>query len=181
MYGAPLSVMWEVVRTKSVEFMPLPLSAMSFLNSAVWSLYGFYVQDSYIAMPNNLGTVLTVAQVRWRPKGFFFKLPLESVAWSCALRHYPVPYLFNLHALVLNPFARRVAVGALHIVPPWWALKWDVQQACEFRFRWNWRPTSAAKFIDTENFLMCFVGWDVRITARLKRALLSIKVCHAAS
>jgi len=42
MYGAPLSVMWEVVRTKSVEFMPLPLSAMSFLNSAVWSLYGFY-------------------------------------------------------------------------------------------------------------------------------------------
>ena len=64
MYGAPLSVMWEVVRTKSVEFMPLPLSAMSFLNSAVWSLYGFYVQDTYIGMPNNLGTVLTVAQVR---------------------------------------------------------------------------------------------------------------------
>jgi solute carrier family 50 protein (sugar transporter) len=45
MYGAPLSVMMEVIRTKSVEFMPLPLIAMSFLNSAVWTLYGLYVQD----------------------------------------------------------------------------------------------------------------------------------------
>jgi len=67
MYGAPLSVMMEVIRTKSVEFMPLPLIAMSFLNSAVWTLYGLYVQDPYLGVPNCLGLMLSTAQVLHLP------------------------------------------------------------------------------------------------------------------
>ena len=63
MYASPLSVMWEVIRTKSVEFMPLPLSAMTFVNCTVWTAYSFYVQDVYLGVPNALGVVLSTAQV----------------------------------------------------------------------------------------------------------------------
>jgi solute carrier family 50 protein (sugar transporter) len=68
MYAAPLGVMRQVLRTKSVQFMPLPLSAMSFVNCVVWSVYSFYVQDVYIGVPNYLGVLFTAAQVCAREK-----------------------------------------------------------------------------------------------------------------
>ena len=37
-----------VLRTRSVEFMPLPLSLMGFACSAVWTVYGVYVRDAFV-------------------------------------------------------------------------------------------------------------------------------------
>ncbi|EFH69935.1 hypothetical protein ARALYDRAFT_890707 [Arabidopsis lyrata subsp. lyrata] len=40
MYASPLSVMKMVIKTKSLEFMPLLLSVAGFLNAGVWTIYG---------------------------------------------------------------------------------------------------------------------------------------------
>ncbi|KAJ1377119.1 SWEET sugar transporter [Sesbania bispinosa] len=44
MYGSPLVVMKKVIQTKSVEFMPLPLSLCTFLASALWLTYGILIR-----------------------------------------------------------------------------------------------------------------------------------------
>ncbi|CAI5997629.1 unnamed protein product [Closterium sp. NIES-65] len=48
MYASPLDIMRTVVRTKSVEFMPLLLSLCCFLNGIAWTAYGTYTMDIYI-------------------------------------------------------------------------------------------------------------------------------------
>eukprot|EP00271_Cylindrocystis_brebissonii_P014574 TRINITY_DN35956_c0_g1_i1.p1 TRINITY_DN35956_c0_g1~~TRINITY_DN35956_c0_g1_i1.p1 ORF type:complete len:267 (-),score=27.01 TRINITY_DN35956_c0_g1_i1:1399-2199(-) len=63
MFGAPLSSLAVVIRTLSVEFMPLPLSLMGFACSTVWTLYGIYVQDQYVIVPNLFGMALGLVQL----------------------------------------------------------------------------------------------------------------------
>ena len=63
MYASPLSVMGQVIRTRSVEFMPLPLTIMMLLNCTAWSSFCFYVGDLFIGVPNYIGIVLSIAQV----------------------------------------------------------------------------------------------------------------------
>ncbi|GJP46350.1 hypothetical protein CLOM_g5649 [Closterium sp. NIES-68] len=63
MFGAPLSSLSVVLRTRSVEFMPLPLSLMSFVCSTSWLAYGVYVQDTYVIVPNALGSLLGIIQL----------------------------------------------------------------------------------------------------------------------
>ncbi|OAE19864.1 hypothetical protein AXG93_1130s1170 [Marchantia polymorpha subsp. ruderalis] len=63
MYAAPLSVMRVVIKTKSVEYMPLPLSVMVLLNSAAWSAYALLKKDIYIMIPNFFGVVLGIGQL----------------------------------------------------------------------------------------------------------------------
>ncbi|BBN20281.1 solute carrier family 50 (sugar transporter) [Marchantia polymorpha subsp. ruderalis] len=48
MYVSPLSVMRLVIKTRSVEFMPLLLSVCVFLNSTVWTGYGIMAKDIFI-------------------------------------------------------------------------------------------------------------------------------------
>ena len=55
MYGAPLAIMREVVRTKSVRFMPFLLTLTVFLSSVAWLGYGTYVGDVFISIPNACG------------------------------------------------------------------------------------------------------------------------------
>ncbi|KAG9454634.1 hypothetical protein H6P81_007538 [Aristolochia fimbriata] len=62
-YLAPLSVMAMVIRTKSVEFMPLSLSLTSFLNAICWTAYALLRFDLFITIPNGLGTVLALGQL----------------------------------------------------------------------------------------------------------------------
>eukprot|EP00897_Mesotaenium_endlicherianum_P005931 jgi/Mesen1/5366/ME000268S04565 len=52
-----------VLRTRSVEFMPLQLSLNGFICSSVWSLYGVYVRDIFVVLPNLFGTVLGIVQL----------------------------------------------------------------------------------------------------------------------
>ncbi|KAL9248179.1 hypothetical protein vseg_021532 [Gypsophila vaccaria] len=61
-FAAPLSVMKQVIRTRSVEFMPISLTLALNLNAAMWFFYGFFIKDYYIAGPNILGFLLGLAQ-----------------------------------------------------------------------------------------------------------------------
>ncbi|WOL08367.1 bidirectional sugar transporter SWEET4-like [Canna indica] len=63
MYVAPLSVMRMVIQTKSVEFMPLTLSVVGFLNGVCWTTYALIRFDLYITIPNSVGTLFAVAQL----------------------------------------------------------------------------------------------------------------------
>ncbi|KAJ4826004.1 hypothetical protein Tsubulata_027597 [Turnera subulata] len=56
MYGSPLVVMKQVIRTKSVEFMPFYLSLFSFLASALWMAYGLLSHDLFLAVGNKKNT-----------------------------------------------------------------------------------------------------------------------------
>ncbi|CAD5188446.1 bidirectional sugar transporter SWEET4 [Musa acuminata AAA Group] len=63
MYAAPLSVMKMVIRSKSVEYMPLSLSLASFFNGVCWTAYALIRFDPYITIPNGLGVMFAVAQL----------------------------------------------------------------------------------------------------------------------
>ncbi|XP_010550789.1 PREDICTED: bidirectional sugar transporter SWEET3b-like [Tarenaya hassleriana] len=60
MYASPLVAIRQVVRTKSVEFMPLHLSVFTFLTSFTWMLYGLLSKDLFIAAPNFIGCPLGI-------------------------------------------------------------------------------------------------------------------------
>ena len=64
MYAAPLSVMAMVVRTRSVEFMPLALTLGGGVCAGFWTAYGLVKPvDLFIIVPNGAGVVLTLAQL----------------------------------------------------------------------------------------------------------------------
>ncbi|CAL9751091.1 unnamed protein product [Musa acuminata subsp. burmannicoides] len=63
MYAAPLAAMRQVIRTRSVEFMPLPLSLASFVNGLCWTTYATIRFDLFITIPNGLGVAFAVAQL----------------------------------------------------------------------------------------------------------------------
>ncbi|BAT82208.1 bidirectional sugar transporter SWEET3-like [Vigna umbellata] len=63
LYASPLVVMKKVIETKSVEFMPLPLSLSSLLVSLLWMTYGLLIRDIFVAGPNVVGTPLGILQL----------------------------------------------------------------------------------------------------------------------
>ncbi|WVY90430.1 hypothetical protein V8G54_035944 [Vigna mungo] len=50
LYASPLVAMKKVIETKSVEFMPLPLSLSSLLVSLLWMTYGLLIRDIFVAL-----------------------------------------------------------------------------------------------------------------------------------
>ncbi|MED6221053.1 hypothetical protein PIB30_050732 [Stylosanthes scabra] len=63
MYSSPLVAMKKVIQSKSVEFMPLPLSFCSFLASSLWLTYGILIRDIFVAGPSVVGTPLGILQL----------------------------------------------------------------------------------------------------------------------
>ncbi|CAA7046633.1 unnamed protein product [Microthlaspi erraticum] len=63
MYIAPLTIMSKVIKTKSVKYMPLPLSLANFLNGVVWVIYALIKFDIFILIGNGLGTVSGAVQL----------------------------------------------------------------------------------------------------------------------
>ncbi|CAH0406591.1 unnamed protein product [Chilo suppressalis] len=61
--AAPMSKLIYVLRVKSTECLPFPMILMSFFVSSLWSLYGFIEEDSYLIVPNFIGSVLALLQL----------------------------------------------------------------------------------------------------------------------
>ncbi|KAL1541508.1 bidirectional sugar transporter SWEET5-like [Salvia divinorum] len=71
MYAAPLTVMARVIKTKSVKYLPFYLSLANFANGIIWSIYALIKFDSYILIPNGLGTVSGLVQLMLF--GYYYK------------------------------------------------------------------------------------------------------------
>ncbi|XP_078447629.1 bidirectional sugar transporter SWEET6a-like [Wolffia australiana] len=63
MYASPLVAMRNVIKTKSVKYMPFWLSLASFLNGICWTLYALIRFDIFITIPNGLGALFGLAQL----------------------------------------------------------------------------------------------------------------------
>lgn len=63
MYGSPLEVMASVVRTKSAAALPIAFSAMSFVNCALWVVFGAVDHDMFVLTPNAIATGLSAVQI----------------------------------------------------------------------------------------------------------------------
>ncbi|TKY55189.1 Bidirectional sugar transporter SWEET5 [Spatholobus suberectus] len=63
MYVSPLTVMRQVIRTKSVKYMPFLLSLANFVNGVVWTTYALLKWDPFVAVPNGLGTLSGLVQL----------------------------------------------------------------------------------------------------------------------
>ncbi|XP_071714488.1 bidirectional sugar transporter SWEET15-like [Rutidosis leptorrhynchoides] len=62
-FASPLTIVFKVVKTKSVEFMPLILSFFLTLSAIMWFSYGMLTKDICVTVPNVLGIVLGIFQM----------------------------------------------------------------------------------------------------------------------
>ncbi|KAD6118819.1 hypothetical protein E3N88_10090 [Mikania micrantha] len=62
-FVAPLGVVRQVIKTKSVAYMPILLSVALTLSAVMWFFYGLLLGDFNIAIPNTLGFTFGIIQI----------------------------------------------------------------------------------------------------------------------
>lgn len=63
MYSSPLLAVRQVIKTRSVEFMPFHLSLFTFIASSLWMAYGLLSHDIVLAAPNMVGCPMGLLQL----------------------------------------------------------------------------------------------------------------------
>eukprot|EP00930_Biecheleria_cincta_P049720 TRINITY_DN34918_c0_g1_i1.p1 TRINITY_DN34918_c0_g1~~TRINITY_DN34918_c0_g1_i1.p1 ORF type:complete len:243 (+),score=34.61 TRINITY_DN34918_c0_g1_i1:79-807(+) len=63
LYGSPLVVLRQVIRTKSVKFMPLSFSALTLSISCLWGVQAVLIGNMTVLIPQLLGICLGLAQL----------------------------------------------------------------------------------------------------------------------
>ena len=57
-YTAPLSTVYNVIRTRNASSLFWPLSTMNIINGTLWAAYGIAITDYFIWVPNAIGAVM---------------------------------------------------------------------------------------------------------------------------
>ena len=62
-FGSPLAIVQTVIRTRSVRYMPLPLSMAMTLNCLTWTLHGVFTTETFVLVTNAAGLALGILQL----------------------------------------------------------------------------------------------------------------------
>ncbi|CAJ1950233.1 unnamed protein product [Cylindrotheca closterium] len=84
-YGAPLTSIFQVVKTRRSSSIHRPTMYMSFMNATFWTGYGFARMDPFIIVPNGVGMILGIVQFtlcRMFPKGEGDRIPIRGESFD---------------------------------------------------------------------------------------------------
>jgi uncharacterized protein with PQ loop repeat len=63
-YSAPMSTLYSVIKTRDSSSLYAPLIVVNLVNAMLWLFYGsFGVHDSFVAIPNGAGVILSIIQL----------------------------------------------------------------------------------------------------------------------
>ncbi|CAI5993011.1 unnamed protein product, partial [Closterium sp. NIES-65] len=129
-FAAPLTAVAQMIQTRSVEFFPIQLCAVSLVHTIVWTAYGASTSDIFVAAPNFLALIRSprsrslpqrafAAPARTlspRPHSFPRALAPSARTRSPSV-HSPPPRSHSLPSRSLAPSARTRSPSA-HSIPP---------------------------------------------------------------